>query len=188
MWNLETHTRQVIIVCEWTYINNSIFFRWKLPSTCNNETEIQVSISSQWLTNYASEVYGLSIPSDFILLALDAMKHLQDAGRLSVVYDPVKGFGQRCPDGSDSYFPTKLMPMGLLQYMAQFKPGQKVSAIMYSVTTYCIAGNFHLELALLGMFIPIFVAIFLYCIGGNFHYEIFANSATRYMFLKILST
>ena len=29
----------------------------------------QLQLMSQWLTNYASEVYGLSIPSDFILLA-----------------------------------------------------------------------------------------------------------------------
>ena len=71
------------------------------------------------------------------------MKHLQDAGRLNVIYDLVKGFGTKRPDGSDSYFPTKRMPMGLLQYMAQFfvaKPGQNVSMLLY--ITYCIAGNF----------------------------------------------
>ena len=103
----------------------------------------QLQLISQWLTNHASEVYGLSIPSDFIVLTLAAMKHLQDAGRLNVIYDLVKGFGTKCPDGSDSYFPTKRMPMGLLQYMAQFfvaKPGQNVSMLLY--TTYHIAGNF----------------------------------------------
>ena len=103
----------------------------------------QLQLMSQWLTNHASEVYGLSIPSDFILLTLAAMKHLRDAGRLNVIYDLVKGFGTKRPDGSDSYFPTKRMPMGLLQYMAQFfvaKPGQNVSMLLY--TTYRIAGNF----------------------------------------------
>ena len=30
----------------------------------------QLQLMSQWLTNHASEVYGLSIPSDFILLTL----------------------------------------------------------------------------------------------------------------------
>lgn len=100
----------------------------------------QLQLMSQWLTNHASKVYGLSIPSDFILLTVAAMKHLQDAGRLNVIYDLVKG---KRPDGSDSYFPTKRMPMGLLQYMAQFfvaKPGQNVSMLLY--TTYRIAGNF----------------------------------------------
>lgn len=85
---------------------------------------------SQWLTHHASEHYGLFIPPDFIHLALIAMKHLQDAGRLNVIYDLVKRFGTKRPDGSDSYFPTKRMPTGLLQYKAQFfvaKPGQHVS-------------------------------------------------------------
>ena len=58
---------------------------------------------SQWLTNHASEVYGLSIPSDFILLTLAAMKHLQDAGRLNVIYDLVKGFGTKYRDGRSTF-------------------------------------------------------------------------------------
>ena len=62
----------------------------------------QLQLMSQWLTNHASEVYGLSIPSDFIL-TLAAMKHLQDARRINVIYDLVKGFGTKHPDGSDSY-------------------------------------------------------------------------------------
>lgn len=89
----------------------------------------QLELMSQWLTSYASEHYGLSIAPDFVQLALTAMKHLQDAGRLNVIYDLVKGFAMIRPDRSDSYFPTKWMPMGLMQYMAQFvsKPGQHVS-------------------------------------------------------------
>ena len=82
------------------------------------------------MISYASEHYGLDLPPDFVQLVLAAMKHLQDAGRLNVIYDLAKGFGTKRPDGSDSYFPTKRMPMGLLQYMAQFfvsKPGQHVS-------------------------------------------------------------
>ena len=34
------------------------------------------------------------------------------------------------PDGTDSYFPTRRMPIGMLQYMIQFfnaKAGQRVS-------------------------------------------------------------
>ena len=64
--------------------------------------EDQLQLVSQWLTHHASEHYGLFILPDFIHLALIAMKHLQDAGRPNVIYDLVKGFGTKRPDGSDS--------------------------------------------------------------------------------------
>lgn len=69
---------------------------------------------------------GVSILADFIKLSLHGMQRLQGAGRLNVLYLLVKGFG------TDSLFPTIRMPMGLLQYMAQFfvsKCGQHVGII-----------------------------------------------------------
>ena len=76
---------------------------------------------------------GVSVPADFIKLALHGMQRLQGAGRLNVLYLLAKGFGTDLPGRHDSLFPTRRMPMGLLQYMAQFfvsKRGQHVSIWM----------------------------------------------------------
>lgn len=62
------------------------------------------------------------------------MKHLEST---NVLYELAKGLGTMHPDGSDSYFPTSRMPMGLLQYMVNFfnaKPGHThVYVLIYSL-------------------------------------------------------
>lgn len=92
----------------------------------------QLSIISDLLCTYASKHYEIDIPSDFVSLSLHAMKHLECTGKLNLVYELAKGLGTMRPDGSDSYFPLKRMPGGMLQYIIQFfnaKSGQKVSYI-----------------------------------------------------------
>ena len=121
------------------------------------------------------------------------MKHLQDAGRLNVIYDLVKGYGTKCPDGSDSYFPTKRIPMGLLQYMAQFfvaKPGQHV-CYHVDVSTHILCGwkflpreDFYLFCHLL-LLARILSTNFLSCVNNYLHVE---DIATFTALVKIYST
>ena len=46
----------------------------------------QLSLLSDFITSYAESNYGLTVPSDFLKLALQGMKNLQDAGRVNVIY------------------------------------------------------------------------------------------------------
>ena len=69
----------------------------------------------------------MDLPSDFVLLSILGMRHLERAGK---IYELTKGLGVMRPDGTDSCFPTSRMPMGMLQYMVRFfnaKPGEHVS-------------------------------------------------------------
>ena len=61
-----------------------------------------------------------NIPEDFLLLTVETMKHLQASGRSNVLYKLAKGLGTVRPDGSDSLFPAKQMPMGLIEYNELF--------------------------------------------------------------------
>ena len=59
----------------------------------------------------------VSVPSDYLHLSLKGMEKLKESKRVNVLYELSKGLGITRPDGSDTTFPTKRMPMGLLQYM-----------------------------------------------------------------------
>lgn len=89
----------------------------------------QIDLLSDMFTSIGSLNYSLSIPNDFLKLSLDGMMNLEAAGRHNLIYGLAKGFATPRPDGSDSCFPTKRMPIGLLQYMIEFfisKPGHQV--------------------------------------------------------------
>ena len=71
------------------------------------------------------------VPKDFIDLSIRAMKKLQESGRSNVLYELSLGLGTLRPDGSDSCFPTSRMPMGLLEYMAQFFASETMNEVCY---------------------------------------------------------
>ena len=52
--------------------------------------------------------------------AASAMLRLSEGGRTNVLYNLAKGIGTLRPDQSDSRFPIKQMPLGLVEYIAQF--------------------------------------------------------------------
>ena len=94
----------------------------------------QLQFLSDALGICVSKNTDLDIPQDFLDLALKGMIQLQENGKHNVIYDLCKGLGTPRPDGDDSHFPTKRMPMGLLQYMVQFfvtKPGRKVKSSLF---------------------------------------------------------
>ena len=62
----------------------------------------------------------ISILGDYLVHSASAMVQLSCHGRAHVLYNLAKGIGTHRQDGSDSCFPCKRMPMGLLEYMADF--------------------------------------------------------------------
>lgn len=81
--------------------------------------ESQLSTLSKLFSVYLSQ-FSLTVPNDFLDNAASAMQRLSDGGRTNVLYNLAKGMGTLRPDQSDSRFPIKQMPLGLVEYIAQF--------------------------------------------------------------------
>lgn len=63
---------------------------------------------------------GIIVPPDFGPLLIRAMEYLHKNGRSNIFYNLARGIGTMREDGSDSRFPVKRMPFGLVDYMAKF--------------------------------------------------------------------
>ena len=73
--------------------------------------------------------FGLEVPNDFLLYATAAMCQLTDSGRSNVLYNLAKGIGSKREDKDDSRFPTKRMPMGLIEYSANFFVAEDINQV-----------------------------------------------------------
>ena len=80
----------------------------------------QLKVISVVFQKLAGSTYGVDIDGDFLELALQASKHLQECGRSNVLCGLARAIGTLHLDGSDSRLPAKRMPMGLLEYRANF--------------------------------------------------------------------
>ncbi len=81
---------------------------------------------------------NITVSCNFIELSLEAMKYLKLCGRSNVLDSLARGLGTKRQDGEDSLFPAKRMPMGLLEYMANFYAAEKlpsVSGLFYQLAT-----------------------------------------------------
>ena len=72
---------------------------------------------------------GISVPTNFIGVSLQAMANLQKSGRSNVFYRLGRGLSTMRKDGSGFKFPTHRMPMGLLEYMVGFFDSQTPSQV-----------------------------------------------------------
>lgn len=72
------------------------------------------------LSVFFSKYASVTVPEDFLMLASKAMLQLTKAKRSNVVYNLVRGLGILRTDGGDSRFPTKCMPMGLIEHVTNF--------------------------------------------------------------------
>ena len=77
--------------------------------------------------------FGVEVPNDFIELAVKAMIHLKENHRSNVLYNLVKGLGVMRQDKSDTRFPMKVMPMGLLEYMVNFYTAEEMRKVSGNV-------------------------------------------------------
>ena len=80
----------------------------------------QLPLLSEVFSAYLLTVFKLSVPNDFLHLAASAMLQLANNGRTNVLYNLAKGIGTLRQDEEDTRFPVKRMPMGLVEYTAQF--------------------------------------------------------------------
>lgn len=82
--------------------------------------ESRLPLLSEVFSAYMLTMFKLSVPNDFLHLAASAMLQLSNNGRTNVLYNLAKGMGTLRQDKEDSRFPIKCMPMGLVEYTAQF--------------------------------------------------------------------
>ena len=116
-----------------------------LPS--QSSADSQLELLSKSYHRYMLANFAISVPDDFLSLAAKAMAQLRRSERTNVLYTLAKGIGTPREDGSDSRFPTRRMPMGLLEHIANFFVAEKmhmVSAASTSIlfTTLIIIANF----------------------------------------------
>lgn len=89
-------------------------------TTLLNQMELQVQLDKigSIFSQIGAEHYGISVPPDFLALSLSAFRHLNTCDRSNVLYNIAKGIGKMRDDGTDSLLPTRRMPMGLLEHLA----------------------------------------------------------------------
>ena len=83
-------------------------------------TESHLPVISELFSTCVSLLFKLSVPKDFLCLAANAMVQLSNGRRSNVLYNLAKGIGTLRSDKKDSRFPINRMPMGLVEYTAQF--------------------------------------------------------------------
>ena len=93
------------ITCNW--------FR-KLP------TNEQLQVVATLLQIMATKASDITISGDFIQYCMRAMSWLKKNKRSNVLYNFAKGLGTMREDKSDSLFPVKRMPMGLIEHTFNF--------------------------------------------------------------------
>ena len=77
-------------------------------------------VLSELFSDCVLSLFKCAVPKDFLYLAASAMSQLSIGGRTNVLYNLAKGMGTLRPGSKDSRFPINRMPMGLVEYTAQF--------------------------------------------------------------------
>ena len=94
----------------------------------------EVHAANKALQYIAAKNYSMVvIPDDFVKLCLRSMEHLKQVGRYNVVYGLIQGLGIMREDKSDSRFPSRRMPMGLLEYMISFYSAPSINQVIIHV-------------------------------------------------------
>ena len=95
---------------------------------------LQISQISRQFSSLLKDKYHLNVPQDYLELSVQAMLHLKQGDRSNIL---AKGLGTLKPDGSDSKFPAKRMPAGLLQHMVNFFAADNLSQVL----VFCLIAN-----------------------------------------------
>ena len=82
--------------------------------------DVRLAVLSELFVKFAKDELNISVPEDFLLYAAEAMMQLNANGRGNILYKLAKGIGTLREDGQESRFPIKRMPMGLIEYSADF--------------------------------------------------------------------
>lgn len=81
---------------------------------------VELQVLSLKYASLCHERFGLEVPSDYLIYSGAAMVHLASNKRSNVLYSLAKGLGTLRKDKKDSLFPVQRMPMGLVEYAANF--------------------------------------------------------------------
>lgn len=79
------------------------------------DSQLQVLSST-----FMSAKFSISVPDNYLLYSANTIANLRHNVSSNVLYNLAKGLGISREDGSDSRFPVKRMPMGLIEYAASF--------------------------------------------------------------------
>ncbi|XP_065887166.1 uncharacterized protein [Dysidea avara] len=89
-----------------------------LFSSLPEDTQLQTL--SGLFSSYLLSCHDLQVPDDFLCHSANAMLQLRLNKCTNVLYNLAKGMGTLREDNTDSKFPMKRMPMGLVEYAASF--------------------------------------------------------------------
>jgi len=97
-------------------VNESVLADLLKPLPMNKRLEFL----SKMFSEYRLAAFHIIVPDKFLSYTAKAMSQLQHSQRKNVMYNLAKGLGIQRADNSDSSFPTKCMPMGFIEYAAEF--------------------------------------------------------------------
>ena len=95
-------------------VNPQLVELYCYQSLLNLTSGNQLLVLSKLFTLVCKTAGIVEIPSGFLELAVDGMKHLQECNRTNVIYYFARVLGIMRNNGSDSLLPAKRMPMGLV--------------------------------------------------------------------------
>ena len=75
----------------------------------------------------------MDMPNDFLVYAGAAMVELAKSKRSNVLYNLAKGIGTKREDGTPR-FPTQQMPMGLVEYAADFFVAEDMNQVNWCIS------------------------------------------------------
>lgn len=73
----------------------------------------------------------MSMPEDFLHFVILALKNLHANQRSNILYSLAKRVGTMRSDGSDTLFPLKRMPAGLVEYCVNFSVANSIVKVQY---------------------------------------------------------
>ena len=100
--------------------------------------ETQLQTLSTLFSSYVSSKYSISVPDDYLEYSAMAMANLRHNACSNVLYNLAKGMGTPRADGSDSRFPVKRMPMGLIEYAASFFACDNLQSVSTRIAILCL--------------------------------------------------
>ncbi|XP_065904934.1 uncharacterized protein [Dysidea avara] len=108
----------------------------------------QLQLLSSLFSSFVSSKFSVSVPDGYLEYSANAMANLRNNSRSNVLYNLAKGLGALRADGSDSRFPVKRMPMGLIEYLASFFSCDNLQSVscpadyrLWQQTMYCHFGQ-----------------------------------------------
>ena len=93
---------------------------------------------SSLFSEFVSLKFGVSVPNDYLEYSASAMANQRLYAYSNALNNLAKGWGTPRTDGSDSRFPVKRMPMGLIEYAASFYSHDNLQSASLCFIAQCI--------------------------------------------------